>query len=182
MIVKINNYDFLDAGWSVYKGVGTLSLDTDEPLLNILNLIAENNVIEIYDDEHMLISVWQNNGFKSADSDTINDKRRVTIEFDVNVLSSNAEELIHKDINDNLNGIIELAGLIDNIDSSTMQHDKDIRQLQTQVEQDHNQLLELNSQMNLIPNDSGERFNALQAQYNALADRVASLENRGNLV
>ena len=179
MKITINNITFPQSGWSVYENVGHLDIMTNESLVNILNTISENQPIEVYSDEDELLSIWNNNGVKSIKSDTVNDTRRVTIDFDVSIISSNAEAQLYKDIDESINGILELGTVVAEIDETLQSHTESINGLSTAAEATNENIELITSQINDLSASIRASLDEFQNNYNLLADRVAQLENGG---
>ena len=179
MKITINNITFPQSGWSVYENVGHLDIMTNESLVNILNTISENQPIEVYSDEDELLSIWNNNGVKSIKSDTVNDTRRVTIDFDVSIISSNAEAQLYKDIDESINGILELGTVVAEIDETLQSHAESINGLSTAAEATNENIELITSQINDLSASIRASLDEFQNNYNLLADRVAQLENGG---
>lgn len=178
MKIIINDTTFINAGWSVFDGVGTLDLYTDLSLMEILTLLGNNPNISIYDDDDTLLSMWVTNGVKSIKENTNMNQRHVEVNLDASILSSNIENVLTTNIDNSINGILELATEIDTIESDLNNKGNMINQLQESLASTNNNILTVNNRLDAIPNDLISRFNNLWTSYNALADRIAAIENR----
>lgn len=178
MKIIINEVTYDDIGFSVYDNVGTLDIYTDKTLMQVLNEIGENKPIELYDEENELVSLWQNKGVLGATTDTINGRHRVTVRFDVSILNSYAEQRLNNAIDESVDGIMELAALIDAVDANVSEQNTTINALNQNISTISASIDTINAQLTMIPSDLAIQLSDIQALYNRLADRVAALENR----
>jgi predicted nuclease with TOPRIM domain len=74
-------------------------------------------------------------------------------------LSTEAEQALEDDIDENTEAILELGGLIADMDEA------------------HTRMNNLEARLDRLPANVQDQINELNNRYNALADRVAALEN-----
>ena len=212
MKVRINEKDYEQAEWNVQNGVGRFLYPTEDSIVTLLADIGEQNNIEVYDENDVLVSLWYNAGIANAfEIKSPNPPTRVIeIDFYVSILNDNAEEILQNGIDESVDGIFELAEYISELDDehaetrrridmytesvNEIAHNFDVKQDDTDskfvatnaqfaalAESISNMQIEITNLQNAIsdiPNDIIQRFDALGSLYNALADRVAQLENK----
>lgn len=177
MKIIVNNTTFTNAGWSVFDGIGTLDLYTDLSLVDILTLLGNNPNISLCDDDDILLSMWVTKGVKSIKEDVIMDQRRVVVNLDASILSSNVEGALTTNVNNSIDGILELATAIDAIESDLNDKEDAMDQLRADLTSTNDDILTINTRLEAIPNDLMARLDSLWTSYNALSDRVATIEN-----
>ena len=119
MKIVINGYNFENAEWEANAGVGRMSFPSDESIPGIIEKIGDASNIEIYDDHDILISVWYNTGILNiAEAKDYEGKRFIEIAFTVSILASNAEGVLQEYIDMSVDGIMDLADYISEIDTN----------------------------------------------------------------
>ena len=125
-----------------------------------------------------LIAIWNIKGIERIYTVLDDGVRHIVIGFLVNLITDNTETIIHNDINISLDSILELADVVANTEETTKLHTAILEQLQTTIEGYNARVAQLESLINTIPNDITNRLDALTTRDNALAERIANIENR----
>lgn len=214
MKIVINGVDFNNAKWDVEDGIGKMAIYTNSTIAEIIDIVGENNNIDIYDDDNVLVSKWYNSGIIGINCTKYQDKNYIEVRFSVSILDTNTEAQIQGDISESVDAIMELAEIISDMDSTVSSNsesitfldkkidktvedfntktddiendlkdkvktiDNNISTVREKANKNENDIAELDSKVNGFPSNIIERFDALWASYNALADRVARLENK----
>ena len=193
----INNIEYNNVRWWIDSGIGMLEIISDASIVDIVNAIGTNTQLYMYqtdadvnpypdeyENEHPiddeLIAIWHINGIERIYTVLDDGVRHIVIGFHVNLITDNAEKLIHNDIDISLDSIIELAEVIADTENATKIQAQSIEQLQTTVEQYNTRIAQLESLINAIPNYILTRFDALTVRDNTFAERIANLENHLN--
>lgn len=165
MYIKVNDIVFNDSVWNfnMERGEASLTLNTDDSIANIASIFDGDDVIRAYDDNDNETGVWYVHHVMSIyvnyESKTPEEPRQVVVSIKASALTTEAEAALGGDINQNMEAILELAELI-----------SDLKDFEARIS-----LLE--GKVDGIPNDLVSRFSSINDIYNALADRVAKLEN-----
>ncbi len=178
MKITVNNNVFTEAGWSVYKEIGTLDLYTEASLTEIITMLGNHPIISVYDDNDELLSMWSTSSVKSISEEYIRERRRITVQVDATILTDNAEEVINTNIDNSIDSILELAEIIDEMDTTIENNTNSIERINTDLESLNTQVFNLQSTVNNIPANLNTQLNTIVQTCNSLADRIANLENR----
>jgi len=198
MKIIINGVEFENARWYVENGIGKMSFESDDSIIEILEEIGENQDVFVYDDEETLVSKWNNYGVIGINAQN----GRVSVDMNVSILDENTEEQLQTGIDESVDAIIELAEMIADIEGEVSEITGEIADVKEDVDKISEDITavknateaipniqenvtglqtglnNLQNRMDGIPNDIIERFTAIWSNYNALADRVARLENK----
>lgn len=165
MKIMVNEKTYNDSSWSYNeRGEASLLIKTDETISEIASTFDGNDVIHAFDDNdvetgswfvHTLLAIYE-----SYESHPEGEPRVVVLTLKITALTEAAEETINNSIDENVDAIIEIAEMV-----------ADMEDAQVQIN-------EIKGILEGIPNDLVARFNAVNNAYNALADRVARLENQ----
>lgn len=178
MKITVNDNVFTEAGWSVYKEIGTLDLYTEASLMEIITMLGNHPIISVYDDNDELLSMWSTSSVKSISDEYIRERRRVTVQVDATILTDKTEEAINTNIDNNIDSIFELAEIINEMDSTIENNTNSIEKINTDLGSLNTQVFNLQSIVNNLPADLNTQLNTIIQTYNSLADRIANLENR----
>lgn len=179
MIVKINNTMFDNVTWAVDEGGrGILTLKTENSIPSLLEIIGENNNIEVYNDEDVLLATWYNSGVYAITTVGGTHTRTVEITFDVSILSGNDKEELQGGIDETVDAAIELADIVAELSSTSDKHDEDIKNAKEEIVDIKEDITNIHNAINAIPNDIPLQLSNIWDFYNILADRVAALENK----
>lgn len=144
------------------------------------NTNENENESDITDDDTSndeLIAIWNIKGIERIYTVLDDGVRHIVIGFLVNLITDNTETIIHNDINISLDSILELADVVADTEETTKLHTATLEQLQTTIENYNARVAQLESLINTIPNNITDRLDALTTRDNALAERIANIEN-----
>jgi len=162
MKIKINDTIFNNVDWRFdpINGTGTLDIMTNASLAELLDEFGEGNEIIEYDDNDVEKMKWYNACVVSI-AETNIENRTVTTVFRMSVINDGTEQVLQGNIDECIDGIIEIADLVaDALDS--------VNSMQTTVDS-----------TSALATNMHDSLNRLWSFYNRLADRVAALENKG---
>lgn len=168
MKITVNEKTYNDSTWAfnVERGEAALILKTDETIGEVASTFDGNDTIHAFDDNDVETGVWYVKSvisiYQNYESHTPEEPREVIVNIKATALTAEAEEALGSDINENSDAILELANLIADMDDANVR----INNIEGVLEG--------------IPKDIVERFGDLGDRYNALADRIAALENKAN--
>lgn len=168
MKIVVNETVFNDSTWSFNheRGEASLAISSDASISEIAAVFDGDDTIRAYDDNdnetgvwyvHSLLGVYETYGTISPEDPH---PRMVVVTIKASALTTEAEESLNCGIDENMEAILELAGLI-----------ADMGEADTRITR-------IEGVLEGIPNDLVARFDAINNAYNALADRVARLENK----
>lgn len=191
----INNIEYNNVRWWIDSGIGMLEIISDASIVDIVNAIGTNTQLYMYqtdadvnpypdeyekehpiDDE--LIAIWNIKGIERIYTVLDDGVRHIVIGFLVNLITDNTETIIHNDINISLDSILELANVVADTEETTKLHTATLEQLHTTIENYNARIAQLESLFNAIPNNITDRLDAFTIRDNALAERIANIENR----
>ena len=165
MKIIIGNAEYTDAmfAYNNENGQTVLTLKTNDSIGTIAALFDGDDIVHVYDDNDVETGIWYVHHvmsiYQNFESRTEEEPREVIVCIKASSLSAEAEAALGGDINQNMEAILELAELI-----------ADHKDFEARIS-----LLE--GKVNGVPDDLVSRFDSINDAYNALADRVARLEN-----
>lgn len=198
MKIIINDVAFENAEWNVENGTGKLTFSSEKSITEILEEIGENQDVLVYDDQETLTSKWNNRGVIGISAQ----KGKVSIDLNVSILDENTEEQLQTGIDESVDAIIELAEMVADMEDEVSEISEDVAKAKEDIDKISEDMTavksatetipniqenvtglqtgvnNLRNRVDGIPNDIIERFTTLWTNYNALADRVARLENK----
>ena len=173
MRIVINKKEYEKARWNVVDNIGDLEFVSEETLAQILSEISGGEDVKVYNDDE-LMSTWYVKGVVGVEKkDSI-----VTVKLEVSILDKNTEKELKKGIDDGEDAIIELAGIVSEMEETIDKHAEKIEKVIKDTSKMNEDVNSVRNKVEAIPSDVLERFGALWTNYNALADRVAKLENK----
>lgn len=165
MKIQVNETTYNEATWSFdhERGTAALLLQTDDSLSTIAANFDGDDTIHAFDDNDNETGVWYVTQLLSItenwESHPPEEPRVVIVSVKATSLSTDAEQALGDSIDENMEAILELGGLI------------------ADMEEAHTRMNNLEARLDRIPKNISERFAEFDNLYNALADRVAMLEN-----
>ncbi len=168
MKIKVNEktYSNCTLSFNMERGEAVLIIQTDESIGSIAGIFDGKDTIRAFDDNNIETGVWYVHQlvsiYENYESRTPESPREVCVALKASALNTEAEAALGNSIDENMEAILELAGLISDMDEANIR----INNLEGIIEG--------------IPKDIVDRFAAINNLYNALADRVAKLENKEN--
>lgn len=166
MRITVNDTTFNDSTWTFNyeRGEASLVIKTDMSISEIADAFDGDDTIRAYDDNDQVTGVWYVHSlmgiYENYESRTLGEPREVVVSIKASALTTEAEQALGNGIDENMEAILELAGLIAEMDDANIR----INNIEGILEG--------------IPKDIVQRFEAIGNAYNALADRVARLENK----
>lgn len=166
MYIKVNESIFNDAIWSFdhERGTAALLLKTNDSISSIAAIFDGNDTVKAYDDNDNETGIWYVTQllsiYQNYESRTAEEPREVVVSLKATSLSTEAEESINTSIEEANDALIELAGLIEDMEEANIEINK------------------IKGVLDGIPKDIINRFTSMNNAYNLLADRVARLENK----
>lgn len=165
MKIVVNETTYNDATWSFNheRGTAALLLKTDDSIGTIAANFDGDDTIRAYDDSDNETGVWYVTQLLSVtenwESHTPDEPREVIVSIKATSLSTEAEQALGDSIDENMEAILELGGLI------------------ADMEEAHTRMNNLEARLDRLPANVQAQIDELNNRYNALADRVAALEN-----
>lgn len=207
MNAKINNIDYQVIEWKPIDDSGVSSITMPGNLRDIVEICSNATDIQLFSDEDELIGKYYIVEFISAEKkdegikasfklSTIVSTREYQIEksvtdaedillevanmvAEIGTLEENNEEYVNqykKRVEDTIQSFESISNHFnDRVNEQTAM----ISQVQNLLNELQNNLVAAQNAIATMPQNVNERFYALENSYNALADRVAMLENRG---
>lgn len=168
MKITVNEKTYNDSTWmfNAERGEAALILKTNESISEVASAFDGNDTIHAFDDNDVETGVWYVKSvisiYQNYESHTPEESRQVVVNIKATALTTEAEEALGSGIDENMEAIMELAGLIADMDDANIR----INNIEGILEG--------------IPKNITEQFGNVSDWYNALADRVAALENKMN--
>lgn len=162
MKISINKKTYNDSSWSFdhASGIAALILSTDETIAEVASTFNGDDTIHAYNDNDVETGTWYVYQVTAVyERDKNEGSRAIIVNMKASALSTVAEEELGESIEENTEAIIELGGLIADMDDANIR----INNIEGVLEG--------------IPKDITIHFGEIETLYNALADRVAQLEN-----
>ena len=155
MKAVVNEQTINNVAWSANEGTGVLQFQTSRTIAELEEIFNSSNAtsISIYTEENQLEEMWYLRTLNEISCKRANDEWDASVTFKVSAIDNNSEAEIRGSISDSDDALIELAGMISDIADSLENTDSRI--------QTHQEILDRISNL-----------------YDALADRVAILENK----
>lgn len=166
MKITVNDITFNDSTWTFNyeRGEASLIIKTDMSISEIATAFDGGDTIRAYDDNDQETGVWYVHSllgiYENYESHTQEEPRKVVVNINASALTTEAEQALGNGIDENMEAILELAGLIADMDDANIR----INNIEGVLEG--------------IPKNIVQRFETIGNAYNALADRVARLENK----
>jgi hypothetical protein len=166
MKVRVNNKTYHYAMWSVDSTTGqsVLNIVTDETIAEVAATFSGDDTVEVLNDNDTVVCIWYVHTvmgvYENYESQPEGEGRQVVILLKASALDAEAEEALGEGIGDNMDAIIELAGMV-----------SDGGELEIRVNN-------IEGKLEGIPQNLLERFDEVWNAYTALSDRVSNLENR----
>lgn len=166
MYIKVNEVTYNDATWSFdhERGTASLLLKTNDPISSIAANFDGDDTVKAYDDNDNETGIWYVTQllsiYQNYESRTPEEPREVVVSLKATSLSTEAEQSLNEGLEEANDALIELAALIEDMEEANIEINK------------------IKGVLDGIPRDIVARFDAMNNNYNILADRVARLENR----
>ena len=166
MKIVVNEVTFANSTWSFdhERGVASLIITTNDSLGEIASAFDGDDTIRAYDNNDIETGVWYVHSlvgiYEDYSSHTAEDPRKVIVMLKASALTTEAEESLGASIDETSDAIMELAELIADMDEANVR----INNIEGVLEG--------------IPKDIVAHFGQIESAYNALADRIARLENK----
>lgn len=166
MYVKVNDVTYNDATWSFdhERGTASLLLKTNDSISSIAANFDGNDTVKAYDDNDNETGIWYVTQllsiYQNYESRTPEESREVVVSLKATSLSTEAEQSLNEGLEEANDALIELASLIEDMEEANIQ------------------INQIKGVLDGIPRDIVARFDSMNSKYNALADRVAKLENK----
>ena len=164
MKIKVNEKTYNDSTWQYNeRGEACLLIKTDESIGEIASTFDGNDVIRAFDDGneetgrwfvHTLVGIYENPASHATET------REVIVSMKITTLTDNAEAKINNSIEENTDAVIEIAGMV-----------ADMEDVNLEINQ-------IKATLDGIPKNIVDMIDNINNTYNTLADRVARLENK----
>lgn len=143
----------------------TMTIPTEDSLGVVASCFDLDATLHAFDENDVETGVWYVHKLLSmyVSTDCLPGEeaiRTVVVVFNASAITDEAEEILNIGIEDNMDAIIELGGLIADMSETNIEINK------------------IKGTLEGIPKDLVERFEAINHLYNQLSDRVAALENK----
>lgn len=179
MLLKINNRTFENADWNVDLSNGVLRAETDESVTEMIASIGDAEFIESYN-EDILTGKWINRGIESIRKLDIGDGTMIMeIIFNLTTLSQDTELALQKGIDESVDAIFELGQIYSKLEEEYTEVQNQFNTIKEGNQRIDLLIKRLDEKVNATPSGIVERFAEIDNRLNVLADRVATLENRG---
>lgn len=175
MIIQIKNKQYINPDWRVEKGVALFRFATDASFAQIIedfSLNAGDEITQLNDNEEV-IGKWYVDGMASIKMPGDEDgEDQVVIKYYVSQLGHDAQMALNEDMDTATITILELASLVSRLKTSYDEAEKRMKQAEEEYQRSYTEMREL-------LNHHTNSISQWETSYNRLADRVATLENRG---
>lgn len=173
MVIEINGKQYIDPDWRVENGIAEIRIHSEKTFAEIADdfvLDAGDSIIQ-YNDNDEQVGEWYVEGMASIQLPGEDGSDVVTIKYHISQLAKDAQEALNEDLDDTTMSVLELAGLL----STAKKNFQDTaNRLEGSLSEQEQRISNI-SQTQTAINQSIARIDGL---YNALADRVARLENK----
>ena len=165
MKIEINGKIYNDVVWTFdhANGESSLLLKTNDSISEVAAAFDGDDTINAYDDNNVKTGVWYVHAvtaiYANYESRTPEEPREVVVKLKASALTTEAEEELNSNINENIDAIMEIAEMIANVDDVSLEIER------------------IKSRLDGFPVDIVQQLDAINTAYNTLADRVARLEN-----
>ena len=166
MKIMVNEKTYNDSLWTfnVERGEASLFIKTNETIGEVAGTFDGDDTIRAFDDNNVETGVWYVHNllgiYENYESHAPEDPRVVVVTLKASALTTEAEEAINSSIDENIDAIMEIAEMIANVEDVSLEIER------------------IKDRLDGFPADIVERLDAINSTYNALADRVARLENK----
>ena len=192
MVIVINGYPYIDVTWEAERDRAVLTLKSDLTLAELEERfdVSAGTVIEQYNDDEELIGKWYMHnlaeiGYKKDESGSWD----ITAIFFVSSIALDKAEELADNIDESDAAIVELAELyteleatIDNVkdyvESEIEEVKADIENISARVNTCDENVLGVRTELSDATAGLISQISALSERLDALADRVARLENK----
>lgn len=175
MIIKIKNKQYINPDWRVENGIALFRFASDASFAQIIadfSLEKGDEITQLNDNEEV-IGKWYVDGMASIKMPGDEDgEDQVVIKYYVSQLGYDAQAALNDDMDTATITILELASLVSRLQGSYEDAEKRMKQTEEEYERSY-------AEMRNILNHHTDSISQWETSYNTLADRVATLENRG---
>lgn len=164
IVVNEKVYPNCRLGFNMERGEAVLGIQTDESISEIASVFDGDDTIHAFDDNDVETGVWYVSSvisiYQNYESHAPEEPREVVVSMKASALTAEAEQALGSSIDENMEAILELGGLI-----------ADMTDVQLEIER-------IKGELDGIPKDLVQRFETIDNRFTSLADRVARLENK----
>lgn len=177
MILKINENTYEGIGWSINNNEATITLPIDSSNNNNFNTIISEFInsseIEIYNDDEQLISKWFTKEIIGINK-TITD---YVIIISGNNLPQNINENLTERLTDTENALVELAGLVSQVELVNQSQISFVQQYREQVQASMNQAGAQMATIDTRFNETAQLIQQVEQMITPLQERETQLED-----
>ena len=173
MLIEINGKQYLNPDFRVANGIAEMRIQSDKTFAEIAEdfVVEAGDSIKQYNELEQQIGEYYVEGMASIQLPGEDGTELVTIKYHVSQIGKDAQDAMSGDIEDASDAALELCEIIGEMDQNLNDTCRRIENSQ----QEQGQQLNNFSQTQTQHTKAIERW---ESMYNALADRVARLENK----
>lgn len=175
MKIEINGTMYTNPDFRVDNGIATLRILSDKTFAEIAEdfVVAAGESIKQYDDSDNQIGELYVEGMASIQLPGEDGSEVVTIKYHISQIGKDAQEALQEDAEDAMDAILELCELIG-------QQTQELEDTCSRIEDSQSEQGQRLDSLSETLTSNTQAISRWETMYNALADRVARLENGGN--
>ena len=173
MIIAIKGKRYNNPNFGIQNGLAVLRIHSEQTFAEIAEdfMLESGDSIVQYNDSEEQIGEFFIEGMASIQLPGEDDSDVVTIKYKVSQIGKEAQEALNEDLDMATLSVLELAGIIS---QAKRNFNDTAARIESSFSEHEHRITALGNTQNTI----NEAMNSWESMYNALADRVAELENK----